>query len=163
MGFFLEIFRLGLRNLRLHKLRSTLTSLGIILGVASLVGMAAIIKGMENGMKESMIAMGGDLKMFMDLHAFIVIFGGATAATMIRFPFSSLMHGFPMGMKFAMTMRRFSARELIDEAWAGTSIHAFNSASRVMGAINEHHGAGLPVGEVRGHEVPGHLLLSVIR
>src|SRR2546429_193761 len=33
--------------------------LGIILGVASLVGMAAIIKGMENGMKESMIAMGG--------------------------------------------------------------------------------------------------------
>ena len=63
----------------------------------------------------TMIAMGGDLKMFMDLHAFIVIFGGATAATMIRFPFSSLMHGFPMGMKFAMTMRRFSARELIDE------------------------------------------------
>src|SRR4051812_2432740 len=33
--------------------------LGIILGVASLVGMAAIIKGMENGMRESMIAMGG--------------------------------------------------------------------------------------------------------
>jgi len=33
--------------------------LGIILGVASLVGMAAIIKGMENGMKETMIAMGG--------------------------------------------------------------------------------------------------------
>src|SRR5512136_2694706 len=33
--------------------------LGIILGVASLVGMSAIIKGMENGMKETMIAMGG--------------------------------------------------------------------------------------------------------
>jgi ABC-type antimicrobial peptide transport system permease subunit len=33
--------------------------LGIILGVASLVGMAAIIKGMENGMRETMIAMGG--------------------------------------------------------------------------------------------------------
>ena len=33
--------------------------LGIILGVTSLVGMSAIIKGMENGMKEAMIAMGG--------------------------------------------------------------------------------------------------------
>jgi len=63
----------------------------------------------------TMIAMGGDLKMFMDLHAFIVIFGGATAATMIRFPFSSLMHGFPIGMKFAFSMRRWTARELIDE------------------------------------------------
>ncbi|MEY4820631.1 MAG: hypothetical protein RLY72_283, partial [Planctomycetota bacterium] len=28
MGFFFEIFRLGIRNLGLHKLRSTLTSLG---------------------------------------------------------------------------------------------------------------------------------------
>ena len=33
--------------------------------------------------------MGGDLRMFLDLHAFIVIFGGATAATLIRFPLSS--------------------------------------------------------------------------
>jgi putative ABC transport system permease protein len=30
-----------------------------VLGVASLVAMAAIVKGMENGMKESMVAMGG--------------------------------------------------------------------------------------------------------
>src|SRR5436189_3750941 len=42
-----------------HKFRSLLTMLGIILGVASLVGMAAIIKGMENSMRETMIAMGG--------------------------------------------------------------------------------------------------------
>jgi chemotaxis protein MotA len=63
----------------------------------------------------TMIAMGGDLSMFMDLHAFIVIFGGATAATMIRFPFSTLMHGFPMGMKYVFAMRRWTARELIDE------------------------------------------------
>lgn len=49
----------GLKEVWSHKFRSTLTMLGIILGVASLVGMAAIIKGMENGMKETMIAMGG--------------------------------------------------------------------------------------------------------
>ena len=49
----------GLKEVWSHKFRSLLTMLGIILGVASLVGMSAIIKGMENGMKESMIAMGG--------------------------------------------------------------------------------------------------------
>src|SRR6476646_4465700 len=40
--------------------------LGIILGVASLVGMAAIISGMENGMKETMIAMGGADKVLLE-------------------------------------------------------------------------------------------------
>ena len=49
----------GLKEVWAHKFRSLLTMLGIILGVASLVGMAAIIKGMENGMKEALIAMGG--------------------------------------------------------------------------------------------------------
>jgi putative ABC transport system permease protein len=49
----------GLKEVWAHKFRSLLTMLGIILGVASLVGMAAIIKGMENGMRETMIAMGG--------------------------------------------------------------------------------------------------------
>lgn len=49
----------GLKEVWAHKMRSLLTMLGIILGVASLVGMAAIIKGMENGMKETLIAMGG--------------------------------------------------------------------------------------------------------
>jgi putative ABC transport system permease protein len=49
----------GLKEVWSHKFRSLLTMLGIILGVASLVGMAAIIKGMENGMRETMVAMGG--------------------------------------------------------------------------------------------------------
>ncbi len=49
----------GLKEIWAHKSRSFLTMLGIILGVTSLVGMSAIIKGMENGMKEAMVAMGG--------------------------------------------------------------------------------------------------------
>src|SRR5881628_2938164 len=56
----------GLKEVWSHKFRSLLTMLGIILGVASLVGMAAIIKGMENGMKESMIAMGGADKVLLE-------------------------------------------------------------------------------------------------
>src|SRR5262249_45953511 len=49
----------------------------------------------------TLILMGGDLRMFLDVHAAIVIFGGSFAATLIRFPLSS--------------MRRMSQRDLVDE------------------------------------------------
>ncbi|MET0278135.1 MAG: MotA/TolQ/ExbB proton channel family protein [Pseudorhodoplanes sp.] len=62
-----------------------------------------------------LILMGGDLGMFVDVHAFIVIFGGAFAATLIRFPLSSIFHGLPLGMRFAFTVRRITARDLVDE------------------------------------------------
>ncbi len=56
----------GLKEIWAHKFRSILTMLGIILGVASLVGMAAMVKGMENGLKESMVAMGGADKVLLE-------------------------------------------------------------------------------------------------
>lgn len=56
----------GFKEIWAHKMRSLLTMLGIILGVASLVAMAALTKGMENGMKETMIAMGGADKVLVE-------------------------------------------------------------------------------------------------
>jgi len=56
----------GFKEIWAHKFRSVLTMLGIILGVASLVAMAALVKGMENGMKETMVAMGGADKVRVD-------------------------------------------------------------------------------------------------
>jgi len=52
-------FFVGFKEIWAHKFRSVLTMLGIILGVASLIGMSALTKGMENGMRESLIAIGG--------------------------------------------------------------------------------------------------------
>jgi|688.fasta_scaffold190343_2 putative ABC transport system permease protein len=49
----------GLLEILANKFRSLLTMLGIILGVSSLVAMSALTKGMENGMKEALIAIGG--------------------------------------------------------------------------------------------------------
>src|SRR5262249_26464663 len=49
----------GLKEIWAHKFRSLLTMLGIILGVSSLVAMSALVKGMENGMREALIAVGG--------------------------------------------------------------------------------------------------------
>src|SRR5260221_7391759 len=76
------------------------TSLGLVAGVC-VVGLV--------------IMMGGDLHMFVNEHAFIVIFGGSFAATLIRFPLASIFHGLPLGAKFAFTLRRMSQRELVDE------------------------------------------------
>src|SRR5262245_3877246 len=63
---FLTTIAVGLKELWAHKFRSILTMIGFSLGVASLVGMAAIIKGMENGMRESMIAIGGADKVWLE-------------------------------------------------------------------------------------------------
>ena len=49
----------GLREIWAHKFRSALTMLGIILGVSSLVAMSALVKGMEKGAREALIAIGG--------------------------------------------------------------------------------------------------------
>lgn len=49
----------GFREIWAHKFRSLLTMLGIILGVSSLVAMSALVKGMEKGAKEALVAIGG--------------------------------------------------------------------------------------------------------
>jgi len=63
----------------------------------------------------TMMLLGGDLHLFVSEHAIIIIFGGATAATMIRFPLSVMLHGVPLGARYAFTMSRMTARDLVDE------------------------------------------------
>jgi chemotaxis protein MotA len=53
--------------------------------------------------------------MFYDVHALIIIFGGSTASTLIRFPLLEIIHGVPLGAKFAFSMRSTTQRELVDE------------------------------------------------
>src|ERR1700739_4784218 len=62
-----------------------------------------------------LMLLGGDLEMFVSEHAVIIIFGGSISATMIRFPLGVMLHGLPLGAKFAFTMSRLSARDLVDE------------------------------------------------
>ena len=78
----------------------------IMTGAGLLFGMIVIA---------TMVFMGGDLHMFVSEHAVIIIFGGSIAATMIRFPLGVMLHGLPLGAKFAFTMSRLAARDLVDE------------------------------------------------
>ena len=77
------------------------TGAGLIGGVAVIVGLILID--------------GGNFKAYYDVHAVIVIFGGATAATMTRFPFSVIAHGLPMGIKVSFGSRTMHPRDLIEE------------------------------------------------
>ena len=78
----------------------------IATGIGLLAGMLVVV---------TLILMGGDLRMFYDVHAIIIIFGGSFAATLIRFPIASILHGLPLGAKFAFSLRRTSQREMVDE------------------------------------------------
>lgn len=77
----------------------------------------ATIAGLVFGVLTILVIMlmDGHLSIYLSEHAAIIIFGGSIAATMIRFPFSSMMHGIPMGMRFALQMRPLDPRALIEE------------------------------------------------
>ncbi len=55
----LNAITIGFKEIWAHKFRSLLTMLGVILGVASLIAMSALVKGMENGMRDALVAIGG--------------------------------------------------------------------------------------------------------
>jgi chemotaxis protein MotA len=67
------------------------------------------------GVIATMMLLGGDIHMFVSEHAIIIIFGGSIAATMIRFPLGVMLHGLPLGAKYAFTMSRLTAHDLVDE------------------------------------------------
>jgi chemotaxis protein MotA len=78
--------------------------------IATIIGLAA-----GAAVVCTLILLGGDFRMFYDIHAIIVIFGGSTASTLIRFPLKEILHGVPMGAKYAFSIRSISQRELVDE------------------------------------------------
>src|SRR5574338_1617011 len=73
---------------------------GFVMDISTGLGLLA-----GAGVLATLILLGGDLRMFADMHAAIVIFGGSFAATLIRFPLASIFHGLPLGAKFAFTLR----------------------------------------------------------
>jgi putative ABC transport system permease protein len=58
MTFLIEIFRVGLGNLALHKLRTFLTSLGIILGVAAVIVVVSMGEGNKRAALKDIEALG---------------------------------------------------------------------------------------------------------
>lgn len=59
-GLFDEILRMSWDTLRGNKMRSALTVLGIVIGITSIVGMTALIRGFDNSLRESIETLGPD-------------------------------------------------------------------------------------------------------
>jgi len=56
-----ELFRVALRAIRAHKLRSFLTLLGIIIGVTTIVGVVGIITGLNRYVEEKVLVLSPDM------------------------------------------------------------------------------------------------------
>ena len=54
----IRTFRLGVKSLMLHKLRSSLTTLGLLFGVSSVIAMLAVGEGASYEQLEQIKAMG---------------------------------------------------------------------------------------------------------
>mgnify|MGYP002084158650 CR=1 FL=1 len=100
------VYRRGTPRTGLRVAYASEFSMDIATGLGLLAGIIVLC---------TLILMGGDFRMFYDIHAVIIIFGGSFAATLIRFPLSTILHGLPLGAKFAFTLRRTTARDLVDE------------------------------------------------
>jgi len=60
MNLFLESVRSALASIRAHRLRSFLTSLGIIIGVASVITVISLIQGLSKSVSEQFMGLGGN-------------------------------------------------------------------------------------------------------
>ncbi len=58
---FWEGFRIALRALHVHKLRSALTTIGIVIGIVTVTAMFTVINGLERGFERSMSMLGNDV------------------------------------------------------------------------------------------------------
>jgi chemotaxis protein MotA len=61
------------------------------------------------------MVMSGDLSLFLNWHAALVILGGSLAATLIRFPLSTMLSGLPMGLRYVVQLRSHHPRELVED------------------------------------------------
>ncbi len=59
-GLFGEIVAMALGTLREQKMRSSLTVLGIVIGIMSIVGCTSLIRGLDQSLRESIASMGAD-------------------------------------------------------------------------------------------------------
>ncbi len=55
-----EIFRMALKSLKTHKMRSILTTLGIIIGVTTVITMMSITEGLKKSVEEELSVLGSD-------------------------------------------------------------------------------------------------------
>ncbi len=84
-ALFLEIVALAFDTVRTQKMRSALTILGVVIGITSIVGMTAIIRGFDQSLTESILEIGPDT-IFVAQFSGISLANGKDFAELMRRP-----------------------------------------------------------------------------
>ena len=78
--------------------------------LATIIG---ILAGL--GVVITAIFLGGQITQFIDIPSMLIVIGGATAATMIRFPLAGVASALVLGGKIAFTHKKAEPRDIIEE------------------------------------------------
>ena len=73
-GLFIEIVRMAVDTVSTQKMRSALTILGILIGITSIVGMTAMVRGFDESLRETIRSIGPDT-------IFVVQFSGLSISS----------------------------------------------------------------------------------
>ena len=84
-GLLREIVSMAFDTVRTQKMRSALTILGILIGITSIVGMTAIIRGFDESLRESIREIGPDT-IFVAQFSGISLAAGEDFAELLRRP-----------------------------------------------------------------------------
>jgi putative ABC transport system permease protein len=84
-GFFGEVVAMAADTIRTNKMRSALTVLGVVIGVASIVGMTAMIRGFDQSLRDMIRSIGPNI-IFVSRFSPMSFANGAEFADLIRRP-----------------------------------------------------------------------------
>jgi len=84
-SLFDEIVRMSWDTLRNNKMRSTLTVLGVVIGIMSIVGMTSLIRGFDQSLRDSIKTIGSDT-IFIAKFSAISLSSGASFQEMMKRP-----------------------------------------------------------------------------
>ena len=84
-GLVREVVVMALDTLRVNKMRSGLTVLGVVIGITSIVGMTAMIRGFDESLRQAIREIGPNL-IFVQRFGLLSFTSGATFNDLIRRP-----------------------------------------------------------------------------
>ena len=84
-GLIGEIVRMAFETLRTNKMRSSLTILGVVIGITSIVGMTSLIRGFDESLRDSIRALGPNT-IFLSKISIASVTSGADFNTLMRRP-----------------------------------------------------------------------------
>jgi putative ABC transport system permease protein len=80
-----EVVLMALATLRVNKLRSALTVLGVVIGITAIVGMTSLIRGFDQSLRDSIRELGPNT-VFVAKFSGVSLVGGADFTTLLRRP-----------------------------------------------------------------------------